>query len=981
MGMKLKLSTLFGALLLALGLSLPASAEDRSRALNEVIQAAQADAVARNHTEFTAEHILLALLKGDHRTALSKLTSKENLDQLQGELETKLNKLPKSRSVVTKAVYDHSANLLIRKMTEAAKANREMMLHTDHLVMALTESEFPEINRQLEQVGITNAKATEQYKAARTATTTSAKSVSTIPNALDEFGRNLTREAQQGRLPKVVGRDRLIENMGISLAKDGKHGVLLHAEPGVGKTATVEGFAQAVVEGKIPTFEGWEVYKIDLRRLNSDTKYQGTFSDHIKAVLADVEARGGKVILFIDEIHRIYQTGNTNEQIGKLGEELKDIQDRAQGIYLIGATTTNEYKQYLEKSDAVERRYDIFYIPPPGYEDTIVILRGDRERYEQNGVILHDSVFEEAARLGREFYPRLNSPDREITLLQNVASRVAAEANGSSTPHVIYELRARLEQINRTMARLPARLQSSTEALRLQDQFRAVNEQLHEKERLLARGKELLKQIPEAERALRNLEITRRGFGANRAAEADFTITKLEPAQKALAAMREEMHLIQEHHKMLRKIVTIEMLHQEVATQKNLTVQFVARNDQVLFETLDADLIRLSNQPEAVQEYVSAHQRARARTRDGSRGSRATGIYLSTGNSRDAILPLAEGIAETVYGTRNAIIRIDLAAHSKGNGILGVPAGFHAGDKESQFSKFLSRTPHAVVVFTNFIQVPDFELIAQGALDGRIVDTTGTLIDLKGFTFIFHQPFTEAELQGKTLDEISVDYEVNFHRNFPDIFAGLDAVLPPLKAPDAQDARELVRDQVATWRAARYESKLQLVVDLTEEAMEWLVREVEKTPLHRRPMVVSKKLDDLLSPAEINNVIQADDQILIRAVENGGLYWEPDTGEYAEQQAAKKRVAIAHLEGHHTFPTDAEAIAAGVLPGPTVAEVAPPESFGPPAPEGTLKPTEENPGLAKAGEPTIRPPAPSAGDEDCAGGAIHINDPNPPGTL
>lgn len=705
----------------------------------EALRAAQSDAVRLSHQQIDIEHLLAALLEQEGGLATSIL-QKANVDagELQRRLQTELARQPKVTTGAGTPSDIYIAGRLNRLLVDAEDEARKLKddyISVEHLLLAsVADKGFA--GRQLAEVGLTRAKLTAALKQVRGAQRVTTQNPEATYEALERYGRDLTQLAEQGKLDPVIGRDDEIRRTIQVLSRRTKNNPVLIGEPGVGKTAIVEGLAQRIIRGDVPeSLKDRRVVALDMGALIAGAKYRGEFEERLKAVLKEVLEAEGRVVLFIDELHLVVGAGKTEGSMDA-GNLLKPMLARGE-LHCIGATTLDEYRKHIEKDAALERRFQTVLVDQPTVEDTISILRGLRDRYEVHHKIrIKDSALVAAAVLSHRYIADRFLPDKAIDLMDEAAARLRTEIE--SVPVELDESQRRMMQLEierealkketdeRSKERL-AKLEKELANLRAEtDQLKAQWQVEKDANVQLSQTREELEQAKlELERAERENEL-------NRAAELKYgELPQLE------AKLREQQAVLETKEgakRLTKEEVDEEDIAEIVARWTGIPITKLMEGEIEKLLHLDDHLHqRVIGQEEAVASVTDAVIRARSGLKD---PQRPIGSFIFLGPTGVGKTELARALAEFMFDDEQALIRIDMSEYMEKHAVarlIGAPPGYIGYEEGGQLTEAVRRKPYSVILFDEIekAHADVFNVLLQILDDGRLTDSQGRIVDFK----------------------------------------------------------------------------------------------------------------------------------------------------------------------------------------------------------------------------------------------------------
>ena len=715
------------------------NAETYTRKSLEAIQTAQAMAQENRNNYITPEHLLYALIDQDGGL-IPSLLGKMGVDcnAVLSELDSAIGQLPKVGNV--DSVYlSADANRAINAAEKAAKAMGDEYTSVEHLMIGIFAAATPAVKRIFADHGITKNAFTAELSKVKTAPVTGDNPESTY-DALTKYGTDLVKRARENELDPVIGRDNEIRNVIRILSRKTKNNPVLIGEPGVGKTAIAEGLAQRIVRGDVP--EGLKdktIFSLDMGALIAGAKYRGEFEERLKAVLEEIRKSEGKILLFIDELHTIVGAGKTEGSMDA-GNLLKPMLARGE-LHCIGATTLDEYRKYIEKDAALERRFQPVMVDEPTVEDTISILRGLKERYEvYHGVRIHDNALVAAATLSHRYITDRFLPDKAIDLVDEACAKIRTEID--SMPADLDDIRRRIMQMEIEEMALKKeedplsqeRLAKLREELSEQkDSFNAMKARWEAEKNSVDEVKRLKGEIEKLHGEIENAQLRYEYEKAAKLKYSDLPALeqKLREAEKA-GEERKTSGLVHD-------TVTEEEISEIVAKWTGIPVSRLMEGEREKILHLDEALHkRLVGQDEAVQKVTEAILRSRAGIAD---PNRPIGSFLFLGPTGVGKTELAKSLAECLFDDEHNMVRIDMTEYMgkfSVSRLIGAPPGYVGYDEGGQLTEAVRRKPYSVVLFDEIEKAhPDvFNILLQILDDGRITDSQGRTVDFKNTIII-----------------------------------------------------------------------------------------------------------------------------------------------------------------------------------------------------------------------------------------------------
>ncbi|MEU3246274.1 MULTISPECIES: ATP-dependent chaperone ClpB [unclassified Streptomyces] len=860
----------------------------------QAVQEAQTIAGRLNQSEVDGEHLLLALL--DQPDGLiARLADQTGADTqaLRAAVSEELARRPKVTGPGATPGQVYVTQRLARVLDAAeqeAKRLKDEYVSVEHLLLALAEEgSRTAAGRLLKKFGVTE----DAFLAALTRIRGNQRVTSATPEAsyeaLEKYGRDLVAEARGGRMDPVIGRDAEIRRVIQILSRKTKNNPVLIGDPGVGKTAIVEGLAQRIVRGDVPDgLRDRTIFSLDMSALVAGAKYRGEFEERLQAVLSEVKAAEGRILLFVDELHTVVGAGGGAEGAMDAGNMLKPMLARGE-LHMIGATTLEEYRKYVESDAALERRFQQVLVDEPSVEDTVSILRGLRERLEVfHGVKIQDTALVAAATLSHRYITDRFLPDKAIDLVDEACARLRTE---------IDSMPAELDGITRRVTRLeiedaalakesdPASAKRLEELRRELSDLRAESDAMHaqwDAERQAIRRVQELRQ--ELEQVRQEAEEAERSYDLDRAAELRYgRLTELE---RRLASEEERLDSKQGDNRLLREVVTEDEIAEIVAAWTGIPVTRLQEGEREKLLRLDEILTeRVIGQDEAVKLVADAIIRARSGIRD---PRRPIGSFLFLGPTGVGKTELAKTLAAALFDSEENIVRLDMSEYQERHTVsrlVGAPPGYVGYEEGGQLTEAVRRKPYSVVLFDEVekAHADVFNTLLQVLDDGRITDSQGRTVDFRNTVVIMTSNIGSAHL----LDGVTADGEIEpearalvlgeLQSHFrPEFLNRIDDIVlfKPLGLPQIERIVELQFSDLRRRLAER-----QISVELTPAALELIARQGFDPVYGARPLrrYISHEVETLVGRALIRGDVQDGSTIRVDA-QHGELvvtYGEP----------------------------------------------------------------------------------------------------------
>jgi ATP-dependent Clp protease ATP-binding subunit ClpB len=799
----------------------------------EAVQGALEQARKRGNPVANDAHLLSALLAQDEGIVHPLLAKAGvSMARLGNRVEQEIASLPTQRgSVDITPTIDRTLSKVFDRGDAIAHELGDAYVSTEHLLLALAEEKNTFARSMLEGEGLTP----KQLRAALDEVRGSHRVVDETPEtqyqALERFTRNLTDAARQGKLDPVIGRDEEVRRVMQVLSRRTKNNPVLIGEPGVGKTAIVEGLAQRIVNGDVPeSLRGRDIVALDIGLMLAGAKYRGEFEERLKSVVKELTDAAGRYVVFIDELHTLVGAGKAEGAVDA-SNLLKPALARGE-LHVVGATTLDEYRQNIEKDAALERRFQPVYVSEPSVEDTIAILRGLKEKYEvHHGVRITDQALVAAATLSNRYIGDRFLPDKAIDLVDEAASRLRMEID--SLPQEIDEVERRILQLEIERQSLLREKDKASVERRTQIEH-DIAESRETSAGMKARWQQekqaievIQKRKAEVEGLRAEVDQATRGGDLQRAAELQYG--RIPELERALAADEMKLADAQQDSKYLREEVSPEDIAMVVAKWTGIPVTKMLESERERLTGLEAELARrVVGQPEALAAVANAVRRARAGLQD---AARPTGSFIFLGPTGVGKTETARALAEFLFDDEHALVRLDMSEYMEKHAVarmIGAPPGYVGYEEGGQLTEAVRRRPYAVLLFDEIekAHADVFNLLLQVLDDGRLTDSQGRVVDFRntviimtsniGSRYILETRAGDAvewsEIEAKVLVDLRNHFRPEFLNRVDDI-----VVFRPLTRDDldAVVALQLARLRVLV-------SARGLTLDITPAATTWL---------------------------------------------------------------------------------------------------------------------------------------------------------------